>query len=498
MVGLEGRVRATLQRWRDDPIAFVTDELQARPDPWQCEALAAFPRVNRIAMKACKGPGKTTVLAWLILNFLATRPFSHIGAVSITGDNLASNLWPELAKWIHASPWLTETFAWTKTEIVHRQHPGMWWAQARSWARQADPERQADALAGLHADYAMAVLDESGGIPQAVMATAEAVLASGIETKVLQAGNPTHTTGPLHRACTIDRHLWFILQITGDPDDPHRATRVDREWAQQQITSYGRDNPWVLVNVFGEFPPASINALLGVEEVQRAMRRHIEASEYDFMQKRLGIDVARFGDDRTVLWPRQGLMNAKPIVLRHQNTMNIAARAFQAIEHWGVEQTLIDDTGHWGHGVVDALTTIGVSVVPLQYGGKAIDRRYKNRRAEMWVQGAKAIRSGASLPNLPELVAELTEPTYSFAGGVFLLEDKDMIKKRLGRSPDLADAMMNTYALPDVPGGLAGLLHQQQGRHALTEWDPYREPTDAHARPAPPAGRAQTDWDPFT
>ena len=89
---------ATLRRWREDPTTFVREELHVEPDPWQAEVLRIFPHNQRIAMKACKGPGKTTLLAWCAWNFLATRPHPKIAATSITKDNLEDNLWPEMAK----------------------------------------------------------------------------------------------------------------------------------------------------------------------------------------------------------------------------------------------------------------------------------------------------------------------------------------------------------------------------------------------------------------
>jgi hypothetical protein len=460
------RAQATLDRWRLNPVRMVVDEFGATPDEWQADALMAFanPKIERIAMKACKGPGKTTLLAWMILNFLGTRPYPRVGATSITGDNLSDNLWPEIAKWMGRSEYFSTAFLWMKTRIEYREAPANWYASARTWPKTGNPEEQANALAGLHADHVLFVLDESGGIPQGVMATAEAVLATGTECKVVQAGNPTHTTGPLHRACTIDRHLWHIVQITGDPDNPKRSPRIKLDWARQQIASYGRDNPWVMVNVLGEFPPTSINALLGIEDVERAMARHLRLDEYDYAQKRLGVDVARFGDDRTVIFPRQGLAAWRPIVMRGARTTDIAARVMTAQQRWGAELVLVDDTGHWGHGVIDNLVVAGIPVVPVVYSGKAIDPRYRNRRAEFWIKGAEAIKAGAALPrNLPELVGELTEPTYTFLNGVFVLEDKDQIKERLGRSPDLADAYMQTYALPDLP---ANLVAQQRGLSA--------------------------------
>lgn len=467
----EQAIRARFHRWRWHPETFVREEFGVEPDAWQLEVLRLFPHNERLAMKACKGPGKTAVLAWLILNFLATRPHAKVGATSITGDNLDTNLWPELAKWMGLSKFCAATFIWTKTRISHRYHPNTWFAVARTWPKTANAEQQADALAGIHGDYCLFVLDESGGIPQAVMVTAEAVLASGIECKVVQAGNPTHTTGPLYRACTVERHLWKVITITGDPDNPKRSPRIKLEWARQQIASYGRENPWVMVNVLGEFPPSSINALLGVEEVERAMRRHYRRDVYEWAQKRIGIDVARFGDDRTTLFPRQGLVAFQPVIMRQQRTTAIAARAARAATQWGAELLIVDDTGHWGHGVIDQLTVAGYPVVPLVYSDPALDPRYRNRRAEMWIGMADWIKGGGALPNIPEMIPELTEPTYTFIGGRFVLEEKAQVKARLGVSPDLADGLAETFALPDQPSEvLQRLKGRQTTRH---EFDPF-------------------------
>lgn len=462
---------ATLDRWRRDPVAFVRQEFKVEPDPWQVDVLRAFPTHNRLAMKACKGPGKTAVLAWLVLNFLATRPSPKIACTSITGDNLSSNLWPELAKWIAVSDFLRHTFVWTKTRVEHRQHPATWWAAARTWPKSANAEQQAHALAGLHADYALFVLDESSEIPQAVMATAEAVLASGIETKVVQAGNPTRLDGPLYTACTTQRALWHITTITGDPDDPQRSARISLTYAREQIALHGRENPWVMVNVLGQFPPASINALLGVEEVEAAMARVLRPEFYEYGQKRLGVDVARFGDDRSVIFARQGLQAFPPVIMRVARTTSIAARVAQAIATWGAEVTLVDDTGHWGHGVIDQLATAGLAVLPVIFSDRAIDPRYFNRRAEMWLELAKWVKAGGALPKIPELVGELVTPTYTFHGGKFRLEEKDQIKARLGRSPDLADAIALTFAIPDQPS--AAMQPFSATGKVAHEFDPY-------------------------
>lgn len=493
---------ATLTRWRRDPASMVREEFGAEPDPWQLEPLHLFPTSPRMAMKACKGPGKTTILAWLILNFLGTRPHPRIAATSITEANIDANLWPELAKWIAKSPFFSATFTWTKNAILHKAYSATWWAQKRTWPKAADPAAMANALAGLHSDYVMVAMDESGGIPLAVAVTIDAIFASAIEAHAVQAGNPEKLDGALYAACTTQRHLWHVVHITGDPNNPKawvhhgRAKQAVAEggvtplqWAEEQIALYGRDNPWVMVNVLGEFPPASINALLGTEDVERAMRRHVNSDAYDWAQKRIGVDVARFGDDRSVIFPRQGVVAFKPAILRNVRTTEIAARVAHGIRHWsrgGADEvlTFVDDTGHWGHGVIDNLHTAGYNTFPVVYSDKAIDPRFANRRAEFWMLGAEWVKAGGCLPFIPEMIGELITPTYSFVNGKFLIEPKEMVKQRLGRSPDLGDALFQTFALPDQPAQEMAGRHNRQS--ALRDADPF----------ATDVGRAESDFDP--
>jgi phage terminase large subunit len=466
------QAKARIKRWREDPVSFVTECLKVETiDEWQLDVLRNFRANQRICMKACKGPGKTTILSWLAWNFLATRPRPKIAATSITGDNLADGLWAEMAKWQGRSEFLRTAFEWTATRIKSRDHPEDWFMSARSWSKGADSSQQANTLAGFRADYVMFILDESGGIPDGVMAAADAALATGKEGHLLQAGNPTHNEGPLYRACTSERHLWFVIEITSDPDDPKRTPRVSKQWAQEQIDKYGRDNPWVLVNVFGRFPPSSLNSLLGPDDVSAAMNRHYKEDVYSNSQKRLGVDVARFGDDKTIIFPRQGIAAFKPVEMRNARSNEIAARIAQAKAKWQSELEFVDDTGGYGSGVVDSLLQAGLPCQAINFSGKSIDPRYLNKRAEMWFLMAEWIKRGGALPNIPELARELTTPTYTFQNGKFRLEEKDQIKERLGFSPDYADALCLTFALPDMPATLQ-IPGMQQG-NILKDYDPF-------------------------
>lgn len=473
---------ATMRRWRVDPVAFVRECLGAVPDDWQVEVLLAaatcVTAAVRIALKASKGPGKSTVLAWLMWWFCFTRSHPKVVATSITGDNLKDGLWTELAKWQGRSELLKATFTWGAERITCNDHPDTWWMSARSWPKGGDASQQADTLAGVHADNVMFVLDESGGIPDAVMAAAEAGLANaspaeGREALLIQAGNPTHLSGPLYRACTTERALWLVFEVSGDPDDPKRAPRVDINWARAQIAKYGRDNPYVIVNVFGRFPPSSANTLFGPDAVRDSMLRVLPREAWFREVKVMGVDVARFGDDRTVIALRQGPVAFMPKVLRNLDTMQVAGQVALAFDKHRPDGLFIDQAT-FGAGVLDRLVQLGYPAIGVDFGGKPVtDAKYANRRSEMWFRMSEWVPRGV-LPDLPELVQELTTPTYKFDNNnKLLLEKKAEIKKRTGVSPDLADAIGLTFAQPVAGRAIREELERRAAVGPASDYDPF-------------------------
>lgn len=399
-------------------------------------------------MKASKGTGKTCTLAWLCWNFLVTRPHPIVPATSISADTLADTLWTEMARWQNKSKLLKEIFIWTKTKIFAKDHPETWYMTARTWPKNADQNQQAHTLAGLHADYMLFVLDESGGIPDAVMATAEAALASGIECHLVQAGNPTHLQGPLYKACTSEKHIWNVFEMTGDPDDIKRSPRVSQEWARQQIEKYGKDNPWVLVNVFGRFPPSSFNALIGPEELQAAIKRRYREPDFDKHPMILGVDVARYGDDSSIIFPRQGLQAFNPFQYRGVSGTEGAEIAINKWNTLDADACFIDNTGGFGASWIDNMLRLGKAPIGVHFSQRPNDPQYYNKRAEMALTCVEWIKRGGSIPDLPELVQALTQTTYTFKGEQLIIEPKEDIKVKLGYSPDHMDALILTFAAP--------------------------------------------------
>lgn len=479
-----GSAETNIKEWRENPCKFVWDQFNVTPDLWQKDVLEAFASKEklkeRIAMKACAGPGKTAVLAWCSLNFISCYGDKHQhpkgAALSCTSDNLKDNLWPELSKWKGQSKYLDEAFKWTKTRLYAMDHESTWFISARTYSKAANSEEQGRTLSGLHSEYILYIIDESGDINPSVLRSAEQGLSNCKFGKILQAGNPTSHDGMLYLADTVQAHKWFLITITGDPDDPKRSPRIDKEWAREQIELYGRDNPWVMAYILGKFPPTSINTLLGPEEVDTAMSRHLKITDYQHSQKRLGVDVARYGDDDTVIFPRQGLVAFMPTIMKNANGPDIAARIMLAKERWHCEVEFVDDTGGYGATVIDSLIQGGHAPVPVCFAGKADDPRYLNKRAEMWFRMADWVKRGGALPKMPELKRELTTPTYTFHKGKFQLEPKEAIKKRLSFSPDKADALCLTFAQAEMPSAYVGdrLINQDQEK-CLSEYDPFAD-----------------------
>lgn len=480
-------LREKLGEWRKSTTLFARDVFAFTPDRWQKKAFDSWDNPEpkrRIAMQACAGPGKSVVEVMCALQFLVTRSdgtnHPNAYAMSVTGENLRDNFWKETAVWYNKSKLLQRYFAWEKEQIYAREAPDTWWLRARSYSRSADPEAQGRTLSGLHAKAIGYLVDEGGDIPPSVLRSSEQGLSNCEYGRIMLAGNPTSHDGALYTAADAQSHLWDVIKITGDPDDPDRSPRIDINWAREQIGLYGRDNPWVMAYILGKFPPTSLNALLGPDEVRAAMERKLPDHAYINLQKRIGIDVARFGDDRTVIFPRQGLRAFDPVEMRGARTDAISARIAMAKKNWSWELGLIDSTGGYSGGVEDQCRLGGIDLIPVNFSSNALDPRYFNRRSEMYFQAAEWIRDGGWLPNIPQFVREACAARYWFHKGQLRVLEKEQIKKDLqGHSPDTWDAFMLTFALPDMPADLAAIagfpeFSSQRGR-VESDWDPFEE-----------------------
>ena len=444
-----------IRKWRSDPVAFVREVFGVEPDAWQADALALVggpPKPNRrLCMKACTGPGKSAVLAWIgwhrLSCFAAKGEHPKGAALSITADNLKDNLWAELAKWRARSPFLLEAFEWTKERIYAREHPETWFLTARSFAKDADAEAIGRALSGLHSQFPFVLLDETGEMPAAVGKAAQQIFTGApADALIAQAGNPTSSVGLLYESCASGS--WDTVTITADPDDPKRTPRVSVEHARDMIREHGRDNPWVMATILGQFPPTGFTALLGIEDIERAMARHYTPDQYQRAPVVLGVDVARQGDDESVIARRQGIASFPLEGMRIPDTMLVSARVSQAKDDHKAEALFVDESGGYGAGVVDDLRRRNYNPIGIQFGGRPSDPRYFDKRSEILFTFCDWVKKEGALAPDPRLKKELLALRYVYQGDKFRVVPKDILKKELGWSPDRADALALTFAFP--------------------------------------------------
>ena len=241
----------------------------------------------------------------------------------------------------------------------------------------------------------------------------------------------------------IDEDGWTAARFTVYDTEslhPNEVTRLKRDMSE---TSFARE-------YLCDFSAAGDDQLIALADTEVAAQRVYQKADVEFSPVVFGIDPARFGDDRSVVFRRQGKQGFKPIVYRGIDNMDLAARIANLIEEHNPDAVFCDAGA--GSGVIDRLRQLSYDVIEIPFGGKATKpEQYINRRTEMWWLMKEWIEEGGAIPNDTALKQELATPIYWYDNvGRKVLECKDQIKKRLqgAGSPDLADALALTFALP--------------------------------------------------
>lgn len=253
----------------------------------------------------------------------------------------------------------------------------------------------------------------------------------------------------------------YTVYDTGAIDEDE-VTRLKRDMAE---TSFQRE-------YLCDFTAAGDDQLISLSDAEVAAQRIYTDAQVTHAPKVMGVDPARFGDDRSVIMMRQGLQCFKPLAYRGIDNMELAARVAGQIQVWQPDAVFIDSGA--GAGVIDRLRQLGLDVIEVPFGGKATDPAlYVNKRAEMWFEMADWLKQGGAIPNDVALKQEMATPVYWYdASGRRVLEPKEDIKKRLqgGNSPDMADALALTFAhpvakRPAMPSSASSRAHR--------DYDPY-------------------------
>lgn len=456
------------------------------PDAWACQLLddvgcdvqaRGFDGVNAVepiqyAVSSGHGIGKSAMAAWLTLWIMSTRPHSKGVVTANTGEQLASKTWAGVASWLSKAVnkhWFEITTGKGAMKLVHKQHPQSWRVDA-----QTSREENSESFAGLHAASSTPwyLFDEASAIPAKIWEVAEGGKTDG-EPMHFAFGNPTRNTGAFAECFGKSRHRWNTRQI-----DSRSVSITNKALLDGWVRDFGENSDFVKVRVRGVFPNASSLQFIGRAVVDLAMTRVCNTERWVGRTAAVGVDVARFGGDESVICTRVG-RDARSIPLkRHRglDTMQLAARVAEHIDYlrqqMGLQVVCFVDGGGVGGGVVDRLRQLRYDVVEVQFGGKPNDeRKWANKRAEMWGLMRDWLEIGA-IPADEPLATDLTAVEYGFRpDDTILLESKESMKKRGLASPDAADALATTFAHP-VPEFMPPPPPPGRGG-ARREHDPY-------------------------
>lgn len=430
-----------LLQLRQDPALFVRAVLQAEPQPWQEEALLAIRDNDRVAIRSGHGVGKTAFLSWVVLWWMLTHYPVKVACTANTASQLSDVLWPEINKWGRKLPEFFQSQLEFKSDKIELKGGSDSFAVART-SRKEQPE----ALQGFHSPNMLFVVDEASGVPDIIFEVGQGAMSTA-GAKTVMVGNPTRSSGFFYDAFNKNSDRWWTTRV-GCAD----ATTVTEDFLEDMARQYGEDSNIYRVRVLGEFPEADDDVVIPLYLLESAVTRDVEAVEN--IMPVWGLDVARFGDDRTALCKRQGNALVEPIKSwRNKDLMEICGIILTEYESTQYSERpgeiLVDSIG-LGAGVVDRLTEMefgpnirGINVAE----SPALGQRFGRLRDELWFKAREWLEArDVHMPQDDELISELSSVRFKYlSSGKLKVESKDEIKRRGKKSCDLADSFVLTF-----------------------------------------------------
>jgi len=476
------------------------------PDVWACEFLDELGEeirkrgfdganaVSPIRFSTVSGHdiGKSALTAWLIKFILDTRPMSVGTVTAMTAEQLKNKTWAELGKWHKmslTSHWFDYTSGRGAMALSSNRADKYGNSLREQWkcTAQTCREENSEAFAGQHAvnSTSFYIFDEASGVPNKIFEVRDGGTTDG-EPMVFDFGNPTRNSGRFFEQCQGRlRHRYIVRSI-----DSRDVAITNKALHQEWIDDYGIEDDYVKVRILGQFPSAGSVQFIPTSLVEEAMKRELKADRDAALV--IGVDVAGFGDDESVVYPRIGY-DARSFPAERYRSLDSLQLTGQVVamvrrfRNLGLETAMIfiDTTGGLGRGPYDNLRSLGYPVMAVEFGSGASDKKtYRFKSDEIWgnmrdAMGALMLPADNE-PNGVELKTQLTQREFGYTklGHKVHLEAKRDMKARLGgaaASPDIADALACTFAQEVAPRKLAGSdLYASEGK-AKHEYDPLEE-----------------------
>ena len=451
MLGLPEKA---IRYYANHPVEYVQDIIKVNPDPEQSKILRSLVNNQMTSVRSGHGIGKSAVEAWAVIWFMTTRDFPKIPCTAPTQHQLFDILWAEISKWRRNNPALERDLIWTKEKLYMRGYPEEWFAVARTASKP-------DALQGFHAENVLYIIDEASGVDDKIF---EPVLGS-LSTngaRLLMCGNPTQLSGFFYESHHKNRASYKTFHIDG-----RNSSRVDQDYVDMIINMYGEDSDVFRVRVAGEFPLAEDDVFIPMPLVMKSIETEYHPTPNPLMIS-IGCDVARFGDDKTVIGYRVDEKVEFWKKRRGQDTMktadDIMELAMMLEQKYKPDETIpvkVDDSGVGG-GVVDRLKQLKrlnpgrfdfIDIFPVHFGQKIRHKFYDDSTTYMMSVVKNLLQPYDEEGNrkpveiiLPEddnLIAQLSGRKYAMQdNGKLRVESKKVMKARGVPSPDEADCVL--------------------------------------------------------
>lgn len=431
-----------VETYRDRPVAFVEDLLLRNyPDfkieKWQKRFLKAVARgERRISVRAGHGVGKSAACAWALIWFMFTRFPQKSVLTAPTESQLFDALFSEVKRWLNELPdFMRQQVEVTSNRVFLKAAPESSFMSART----SSAERP-EALAGVHSDHVLLVCDEASAIPEPVFEAASGSMSSFQATTIL-ISNPTRNTGLFFKTHHELMASWFRLHVSCVG-----SRLVAPDFIQQTLETYGEKSKAYHVRVLGEFALAEDDVLIPAELVDAAMSRDVVLDGSEPLV--YGVDVARFGDDRTVLLKRQGNVVIEYKSFHGFDLMQTCGWVMNEARQDNPAEIMVDSIG-LGAGVADRLREQGLNIRDVNVSEvSALSPTASKLRDELWMSVKEWLaKRQCRLPKSEELKMDLVGPVYSFlSNGKLKVEAKADMKRRGLKSPDIADALCLTFA----------------------------------------------------
>lgn len=495
---LDQRLLLWLASCNKDPVAFAkgafpwgvsgTKLEKAELEPWQiriltmiAEGLVTAKEAIQLAVASGHGVGKSALVSIIILWAFSTAPDTRGVVTANTETQLKTKTWAELGTWFNMFIG-KEHFTLTATALFSKDpsRERTWRIDMIAWS-----EKNPAAFAGLHnkGKRLLLVMDEASEIPDIIHEVAEGAMTDA-DTEIiwLMFGNPTRNSGRFKEAFAGGRFasFWKTFQL-----DSRTVAITNKRRLQAWIEAYGDDSDFVRIRVKGEFPRKGLMEFFSAADIDAAMVREVHIAPTDPLA--LGVDVARYGMNNSVIFPRKG-RDARSIPRRSYNgigTIELAQNVINMQQELHADGLMVDGGGVGG-GVIDFVRHSHVFCFEVQFGGKDIihntvwgntGEKYANNRAAIYGALRSWLKTGA-LPNDPELKRQLLSIRYTHnVKDEILLESKEDLVDEDGNgvSVDDIDALAITFSYPLVAHANAGGEGPHKPPEAEHEYDPYSQ-----------------------